>query len=614
MKKPATDRQLLPIPRRVRHLNGVLDARDSSFVFRCDAWPESRQIIADELASLPVSSYRSGKRQRDDAGWLEVRVTCVKSARGPEWYRLRVTPEAVEIRASDVRGIRHASRTLRQLLDVGAGRIAAMDITDWPDFASRGVMLDISRDKIPNTQTLYAMIDLFASWKFNQLQLYTEHTFTYEGHERVWRGTSAMTPDQIVALDAYCRERDIELVPNQNSLGHMEHWLRHEPYRKLAETTGPWQTPWGETRVNPTTLCPIDPGSIRLMRSLYQQLLPSFKSRQLNVGCDEPWELGFGRSAKKCKQIGAGRVYLNYIKRIHAVVRKHGRKMQFWSDWLLKNPELVPELPRDVIPLIWGYEAIHPYATECRHVRNAGLSFYVCPGTSSWCSFAGRTTNMIDNIRLAASTGRRNGATGMLITDWGDYGHRQQWPVSYAGFALSAAMSWCGRSNAGLDLAAALDQHVFRGGKRGAGALWLDAGRVHESTGITIHNRSVFFELLNRPIETIADVAGLTAKRVERMEREIKRLRSRAQRVDFGSDLVKDEFDLTLDVLRHGCRRAQVSIARKAGDRQPVRNRAMRGELMSIMERHKSIWLKRNRRGGLKASLSYYRKNLADYA
>lgn len=544
---------------------------------------------------------------------VPLRLLKVHSSRGEEWYRLRIAPDRVEIRATALMGVRHAARTLAQLLDVGAGRIAAMDVTDWPDFAARGVMLDVSRDRIPTTQTLHAMIDMFAGWKLNQLQLYTEHTFQYEGHERIWRGTSALSPSEIVALDAYCAERGIELVPNQNSLGHMEHWLRYEPYRSLAETTGAWQTPWGETREHPTTLCPIDSGSVRLMKSLYKQLLPNFKSRMFNVGCDEPWELGFGRSAAACRKIGAGRVYLNYIQKIHAIVQKHGHRMQFWSDWLLKNPELATELPRDIIPLIWGYEATHPFKKECRYIRDAGLDFYVCPGTSSWCSFAGRTTNMIDNIALAAETGRRNGATGLLITDWGDYGHRQQLPVSYGGFALSAALSWCGKSNASLDLAKALDRHAFRGTSGGVGRLWLDAGRIHELSGITIHNRSVFFEMLNRPIEKIADVQGLTAKRVERMLGGIERLSARAQRADFGGEPAWGEFDLTLDVLRHACHRAIISLQRTGDMPGHSRFAKMREDLQSIMERHSSIWLKRNRRGGLKASLSYYRSNMREY-
>src|SRR5205085_841863 len=100
-------------------------------------------------------------------------------------------------------------------------------INDSPDFAVRGIMLDISRDKVPTMPTLFALVDLFAELKINQLQLYTEHTFAYANHPDVWRDASPMTPDEIKTLDAYCRTKFIELVPNQNSFGHMERWLKH---------------------------------------------------------------------------------------------------------------------------------------------------------------------------------------------------------------------------------------------------------------------------------------------------------------------------------------------------------------------------------------------------
>src|SRR6185369_4793545 len=96
-------------------------------------------------------------------------------------------------------------------------------------------MLDISRDKVPTMKTLYELVDLLASWKINQLQLYTEHTFAYRNHEDVWKKASPMTAEEIRDLDEYCAERFIDLVPNQNSFGHMERWFEHPEYLQLAE-------------------------------------------------------------------------------------------------------------------------------------------------------------------------------------------------------------------------------------------------------------------------------------------------------------------------------------------------------------------------------------------
>ena len=618
--RTATVRDIFPAPQRARSLDGALDLRGTSDVgtmFSVDSgsWRAARVAAESALKEAPLAwrDPQAGPvtmiRARDSAvAPIALRIRRSPSRHGVEWYRLRITPTYVAIMAADVAGVRHACRSLRQLCTAEARHISAMEVEDWPDFAARGVMLDISRDRIPTAAMLAGYVDLFASWKFNQLQLYTEHTFAYAGHEPVWRGTSAMTAAEVRALDALCRSRGIELVPNQNSLGHMEHWLRHGPYRSLAETTGAWRTPWGETRRTPTTLCPIDPGATRLIADLYSQLLPNFTSRTLNVGCDEPFELGQGRSAQACARLGQGRVYLDYIRKLHRLLKSHDRRMQFWADWILKYPERVRELPRNTTPLIWGYEAAHPFDVECRRVRDAGLPFYVCPGTSSWCSFSGRTENMRANIGSAATQGRQYGAQGLLITDWGDYGHRQQAPVSMAGFVLSAALGWSGRRNPDPDLPAVLDRHAFGVRTGGAGALWLEAGRVHEKSRIAIHNRSVFFELLNRPMDRIASIDGLSASRLTAMAQSVARLAEQAAGVDFGGALLRDEFDLMLKIMSYACQRGLTAL----GATRPARSRRKRDEmgdaLAEIMERHRATWLARSRRGGLGRSMGHYRR------
>ena len=97
--------------------------------------------------------------------------------------------------------------------------------------------------------------------------------------------------------------------------------------------------------------------------------------------------------------------------------------MQFWGDIILEHPQLVPELPRDVFALEWGYEADHPFAEHGALFSKAGIPFYVCPGTSSWNSIAGRTKNALENQLNAARSGLEHGAVGFLNTDWGDNGH-----------------------------------------------------------------------------------------------------------------------------------------------------------------------------------------------
>ena len=172
----------------------------------------------------------------------------------------------------------------------GQVELPELELEDAPDFRERGVMLDVSRDKVPALRTLRMLIDRLARWKVNQLQLYMEHTFAYRDHQVVWADADPMTAEEVRAIDAFCRERHLELVPNQNCLGHMERWLRHDRYRPLAIAPDGFIDIRGRHH-EPTTVQPAAPASLALFDSLLQELLPNFTSRRFNVGLDEPWEL-----------------------------------------------------------------------------------------------------------------------------------------------------------------------------------------------------------------------------------------------------------------------------------------------------------------------------------
>jgi N-acetyl-beta-hexosaminidase len=92
-----------------------------------------------------------------------------------EGYHLTIGDERIGLVARDGAGLAHGFSTLVQLVRQCGRRLPRVHIEDHPDFAQRGVMLDISRDKVPTMDTLYRLIDLLASWKINQLQLYMEH-------------------------------------------------------------------------------------------------------------------------------------------------------------------------------------------------------------------------------------------------------------------------------------------------------------------------------------------------------------------------------------------------------------------------------------------------------
>ncbi len=621
--KPATDEHLLPRPRRVRLRDGTFRLKNDTLIVpvasdgeRGDEALSAGRLLCRLIRRDTGRTWRVRRGLKDFEDLPVVVIESCAPGRASQSYTLRIRPDKIVLRAADRAGLRYGVLTLAQLVGTGWVSIHSMDIEDWPDFPVRGVMLDVSRDKVPTLATLKGLIDLLSGWKINQLQLYTEHTFAYVGHDRVWRGASPLTGEQVEMLDRYCRERCVELVPNQNSFGHMERWLRHEPYARLAETRGRWETPWGGYRDVPTTLNPLDPGSIRLVASLYDQLLPRYSSWLFNVGCDETFELGQGKSRRACERRGVGRVYRDFLLKIHAEVKRRGRRMMFWSDIVLAHPELIGGLPKDVVPVLWGYEADHPFGRQCARLAESGLDYYVCPGTSSWCSFGGRIKNCLANLRSAAKHGNQHGASGYLITDWGDYGHRQYLPVSYPGFLYGAAVSWCGRANADMDVPREVGRHVFGDETGRTGQLWHDLGAIQDLSEVRPRNASVLFQCMQGKLGDGAAVSGLTLRGVETMARRVAALSARARAVRFGGDdgaLVRLELLATLSVLRHACRRARLVVARGEGSRSRGGYASLALDMERIIERHRELWLARNRRGGLASSVGYYLRNLKEY-
>jgi hypothetical protein len=602
---------LFPQPKHLTATGGTLKLT-TPMIIASEETILAAQKLRDALIKCGIEADVSTESRIVGKGDILLAINRAEIPRA-EGYRLDVNARDIRIIGHDAAGVFYGAATLRQLLTRHEDDdLPCLHIKDWPDFPKRGVLLDVSRDKVPTLATLRALIDQLADWKINQLQLYMEHTFAYAGHEIVWRNVDPYTAADVQILDAYCRERHIELVPNQNSFGHMNRWLRHEPYQHLAECITGIEHPFSK-QPEPFGLCPTDPACLEFLSGLYDQLLPNFTSELFNAGLDEAFDLGHGRSADACRCDGKMRVYVDFLQQVHRLVTERGHAMQFWGDIILCEPEMIPELPKDAIALEWGYEADHAFAEDVRHFAEAGLDFYVCPGTSSWNSLAGRTENTLENLMSAARNGHAAGAKGLLITDWGDHGHPQPMPVSYLGFLAGAGVAWNHRTDLKtVDLPKLLDLHVFRDAAGAVGHVAYQLGNVYRLPGPQPWNASALFLLLyfpERPLshetlrglsrEGLAETLGAIDGATEALSR------ARMDRLD--GALIVEELSWTAAMLRLA---AHLGFARLTLDPDaPVRalpsglRHELAADLQRLIAQHQRQWLARNRRGELADSV-----------
>lgn len=372
----------------------------------------------------------------------------------PEAYRIVISSRGVQVEGLTHAGLFQGVQRLRWILRHFGPELPYVVIEDFPSFERRAVMLDVSRGRVPTLAYLMEFVELCSLVGITEFHLYIEHPFAWRFAPEIAGNEDAFRPQDILELDAFCADRRIELVPNIQTLGHMGRILSLEPYRELAAvpppSDRPWEEwPWGE-RVRGLTLNPVHPKAQGLVEQIVDHYVPLHSSRRMHVGLDEPFDLlalvEGGASDEPAAEDAATTptlrsLYLGHLRFVHELGATYGRSVMVWGDILRKHPEWLPEVPRDVTVVHWGYWA----ETDVEFpavLQQAGLPFMVCPGTSSWNRFIPAFSNADENIRRMAAAGAANGALGLMLADWGDDGHVQPPALTLHGLLLGAEAAW----------------------------------------------------------------------------------------------------------------------------------------------------------------------------
>lgn len=539
---------------------------------------------------------------------LEPLPTAAPERVAEQAYVLTVEPARIILYANAPAGLFYAAQTLRQLARLSGRTLPALTIRDWPVLPYRGLMLDISRRKVPTLETLTQLAMELAHYKINVLQLYTEHTFQFPRHPKIGAGCGSLSSRDILELDRVCRAHHVELMPNLQSLGHFRNTLTIPEYRHLAETDVRW------------VLSPAFAETYTLLDDLYADMLPSFTSAVFNVDCDEAWNLGQGAAQALADEIGVGRVYLGHILRLREIAANYGRRIQVWGDILLNHPELIGELPDDVTLLDWHYEAAAEYPTV-ETFAAAGRRFWVCPGVSSWNTLFPRIHNANANIRNFVRDGVAAGAEGMLNTDWGDHGHYQPLGLSWYGYLFGAAQGWSGGTMSDDEFEAAFGPLFFGPGRERILEAMRQLARTNTLTGVPCDNGSnTVLALFDEPLtgetigalspETLAEMrslAGETAAAFDALapghprELTLREMALVARLTGYAARKVS-----TSQEIRQGLCDSGLTEERIYGYIQALESLDV--ELEPLRAEFETLWLARARRSEIHVTLNYYAK------
>jgi hypothetical protein len=625
--------QVIPAPKSVSATGEHFHFKRGARVVVADPRSEDDRFAARdfaddvrETAGVTLGVGAGGGKRRILVGRLDdrrVREAVEKSGvavpadLNEEGYVLVVNSDGVVAAGRTAAGTFYALQTLKQLVrGEGEGAYAqGVRIVDWPSLRWRGLSDDVSRGPVPTVEYFKRQIRNEAMFKMNMHSLYMEHVFGSRSHPLIAPEGGALTHEEIREMVAYARRFHVELVPQQQTFGHLHKALRLEKYNELAEV------PYGDV------LSPQAEGTYELIADWYEELDELFPGQFFHIGADETVELGRGRSAEAVKAKGLGTVYFDHLKRVRELLLPHKRRLMFWGDIALNHPDLLPGVPRDMIAMNWDYTPRQSYEARIGLFKKAGLEQFVCPGVWSWNQIFPNTESASVNITNFVRDGQRAGVLGVMNTQWDDDGEAL-FENTWYGVVLGAAAGW---QAAPLDLAAFERDYDWAFFRRSGDEL-VKATRTLGGAGVAL-GAGQTDELFWRDPFT-EDFQVSVARKLEEKTRE---LRLDAEEVQ--ETLVRARPEVrrnrqALDSMRlaarrfdHLGRRAQVvaQLSRdyweaylNLGDRRRVRRlrayfgavynspREMAEELTELREAYRERWLAENRPYWLASVLARY--------
>ena len=350
---------------------------------------------------------------------------------GNQGYLLDVQPETVVLAGKDGTGLFYGAQTLRQLV-VPSGqeaRILGVHVRDWPALQYRGTQVDMSRGPVPKLSYLKKIVRTIAQFKMNQLYMYMEDSYRLQGQPLWGILSDTLSRSDWNKLVAYAARYHVEIVPATEACGHMHKVLRFEQYSGLAE------------RPHGYSLAVQDPHMLDFLNNMYEQMLPVFPSSIYNIGCDETFELGKGRSKELVEKEGYGKVYVDNLIRVAKLVESYNKKVMFWGDIATEHPEMISSLPKNLIVASWVYGAHKSYMRWLKPFQEHGNKIFVCPWVGNTSVIVPDYEEAAYNIEHFLTDGKKVGAIGTIITVWNDDGETMYAPGWWS-IVYGAACAW----------------------------------------------------------------------------------------------------------------------------------------------------------------------------
>jgi hexosaminidase len=271
---------------------------------------------------------------------------------GEEGYELEVTEKQVKLTASTAAGLFRGVQTIRQLLPAAvessglqkevSWTIETTTIRDFPNYAWRGMMLDVARHFF-SVEEVKRLLDEMAYYKLNvfhwhlsddqgwRIEIKSWPRLTeFGGSTQVGGGKGGFyTQEQYKEIVRYAAERYITVIPEIDMPGHTNAALASYPELNCSDQTirisegneMKRKVPGLYTgiEVGFSTLCTTKEVTYKFIDDVVRELAELTPGPYLHIGGDE------SHATKK-------EDYIPFISKVQEIVVAHGKKVVGWDE------------------------------------------------------------------------------------------------------------------------------------------------------------------------------------------------------------------------------------------------------------------------------------------
>jgi len=281
------------------------------------------------------------------------------------------------------------------------------------DFAVKAFHIDL-RIEVMTMPALKAFAQQLRRNGINTLIMEYEATYPYEKHPLI-SNKYAYTKAEISSFIAFCNQLRLDVIPLQQSFGHVEYILRHYRYAALRED-----------EQDLSQVCPLETmqDSI-LFTDLYTELAATHTSRYIHIGGDETHLLGHcARCRAMAEKKGISKLYTDYIKMLCNIVTRLGKRPVLWADIAIKYPDALQSLPKETIFVDWNYGWYLNRFGDHRKLVESGFEIWGAPALRSSPDnyYLTQWEKHFNNIRDFVPIARQLGYKGIVMTSWSTSG------------------------------------------------------------------------------------------------------------------------------------------------------------------------------------------------